>query len=83
MRRRLEEGARRFVWNLQQLEKLNSITLGVFISSLKTVRDSGGCVVLHSVPAEAKEMLELTQISQYIDIFNTEEEARQHLARRR
>jgi len=76
MHKRLKEGARCFLWDVQGLQRVDINTFGVFVSTVKRVRDYGGCVVLHAASAEVKQMLVAIKLAQVVKVFRTEAEAR-------
>jgi anti-sigma B factor antagonist len=76
VRAQIEDGARKFVLNLSELEWMTSIGIGVLVESYASVRREGGSMVILSPTERVEQTLAMTQlIPNLFRVFRSEEEA--------
>ncbi len=74
----LEDGANRFVIDLQRVPFFDSAAMAVFVSALKRARQAGGDVKLVWPQNEAaRRIIHLTKFDRVFDMAETAAEARQ------
>lgn len=63
------------VVDLKDVDWMNSTGLGIMISCLKTVRESGGDMKLANVTDKIKSLLTITKLITVFDAYNSTDEA--------
>jgi anti-sigma B factor antagonist len=71
----LEQGARRIIVDLTNVEYLDSTALGVLIGGLKRLREADGNLVLICPSARIKRVFEITGLDKIFEMYNCEDEA--------
>jgi anti-sigma B factor antagonist len=69
----------KIILDLSSVTLMNSSGLGIIISSLTTVRNSQGDIVLVKVPERIKHLLTITKLISVFKLFDTAEQAEAHL----
>jgi anti-anti-sigma factor len=72
-------GTRRLVVNLSGISFVASSGIGVLLALTEEYQDAGGSVVLASLSEPVRSVLELLNLTQFLTIVSSEEEARQSL----
>ena len=73
----VEAGHARLCINLTEVTFIDSSALSALVQGLKHCRESGGELVLCSLPQTVRVIFELTRLDKAFQIFATEEEALQ------
>lgn len=81
VRRLMREGNRNFVFNLSNLEYLDSLGMGQLVSAYLSVRDRGGDVKLVDPVGPVKDLLQNTRLNTVLEVFATDEDAIRSLER--
>jgi len=68
----IEEGRRKLVFDLSRVTFLDSSGLSVLVSALKAVRPDGGDVALLKLPPNIRALIELMRLHYVFDIFDDE-----------
>lgn len=71
----LAEGARRFLFNLQQVDYIDSTGLGMLVMCYTTVEKAGGELKLLNLNRRNVELLVLTKLFTVFELFNDEQDA--------
>jgi len=71
----INDGKKKLVIDLQEVNYLNSMGLGVFASALKKLKKSNGDLKLINLSPTVMELLERSRLDKVFDVFETEEEA--------
>lgn len=71
----LAEGARRFLFNLQEVDYIDSTGLGVLVMCFTAVEKAGGSLKLLNLNRRNVELLVLTKLITVFEIFNDEQDA--------
>ena len=71
----LAEGARRFLFNLQEVDYIDSTGLGVLVMCYTAVEKAGGSLKLLNLNRRNVELLVLTKLITVFEIFNDEQDA--------
>ncbi len=71
----IEEGRKRVVVNLHDINWINSTGMGILISGYTTMRRSGGDLVLLHVSDKIRSLLYVTKLSTIFRCFESEEDA--------
>ena len=71
----LAEGARRFLFNLQQVDYIDSTGLGMLVMCYTTVEKAGGELKLLNLNRRNVELLVLTKLFTVFELFNEEQDA--------
>lgn len=66
---------RHVVLNLAELQAFRSELIAVFINLQKTIREAGGSMKVSNIRPEVRRLLDLTHVSDLLEIARTEEEA--------
>ncbi|MCP4346970.1 MAG: STAS domain-containing protein [Desulfobacterales bacterium] len=69
------EGNSKIIFDMNQVEFLDSSGCGALLSCLRQMNKSGGSLRLCSVQKAVRTLLEIVRMHQIIQIFNTVEEA--------
>lgn len=75
MNEQLQTGRDRLVVDLVNVPLIDSSALGAIVVTLKSCQRSGGKLVLLNPQKAVREVLEVTQLSTVIEIYDTEEGA--------
>ena len=70
-----QDGSKSIVFDLCNVQFMNSSGLGMLVSSLTTLRKQGVGLKLASVPDKVTSLLEMTQLTQIFDIYPTVSDA--------
>ena len=76
MELQLQTGHNKLVIDLTEVPLIDSSALGAIVTTLKGCQQSGGKLVLLSPQKAVQEVLEVTQLATVIEIYDTEEAAR-------
>ena len=76
MELQLQTGHDKLVVDLTQVPLIDSSALGAIVTTLKGYQRSGGKLVLLKPQKAVQEVLEVTQLTTVIEIYDTEEAAR-------
>jgi anti-sigma B factor antagonist len=71
----IRNGHIKFVFDLQDVSRLDSGGIGALVSSLLTAHRHGGAVTLLHVPARARKLLRTTRLDGVFEMFDSEEAA--------
>ena len=71
----IDFGAKRIIINMEEVHYIDSSGIGVFISVLGTFKKVNGKIGLIKITEPVKKVLELTKLTSYLPIYNTESEA--------
>ncbi len=80
VRRFMDDGTRKFVLNLGQVNHVDSSGLGELITTYTSARNRQGDVKLLNLSKIAKEILQVTKLLTVFDVFDDESKAIQSLA---
>jgi anti-sigma B factor antagonist len=73
--RRIEEGARRIVVNLDNVEYIDSAGLGVLVGTLARLREQDGDLAVVCNAPRIRRVFEITKLSQIVPLHETDEQA--------
>ena len=79
VRRFMEDGARKFVLNLGQVNYVDSSGLGELVTTYTSARNRQGDVKLLNLSKIAKDILQVTKLLTVFDVFDDETKAVQSL----
>ena len=71
----VEEGERKFVFNLGDINHIDSSGLGELITCYTTIRNRGGDVRLLKLTAKAKDLMQMTKLLTVFEAFDDEQRA--------
>ena len=71
----LEAGARNILFNLAKVTTIDSSGIGELVSAYTTVTNQGGKLKLVSLPPKVTDILQITQLIQVFEVYDSEEEA--------
>ncbi len=71
----IDSGKVNVVINLEKVSYIDSSGIGVLISSLSNLKKVGGGLKLANVYASVRKVFELTKLTSFFDIYDSEEEA--------
>ncbi|MEN8929307.1 MAG: STAS domain-containing protein [Flavobacteriales bacterium] len=71
----IEKGRNHIVFNLKEIEYMNSTGLNFVISSFTKTRNTGGELVISSVSKKVEDLLVITKLNTVFSTFATVEEA--------
>lgn len=71
----IESGKNKVIADLSQVDWMNSSGLGILISALTTIRNSGGDLKIANAPEKIKNLLTITKLVNVFPIYDTIEEA--------
>lgn len=66
----LARGQRDFVLEMQNVEFIDSSGLGALVACFSTVRKQGGSMKLTRVPRIVYELMEMTKLTQFFDLYD-------------
>ncbi|MBX7153292.1 STAS domain-containing protein [bacterium] len=69
------QGKKNFVVNMQSIDLINSSGLGILISNLTTVKNSGGDLRLAQASDKIKQIFQITKLSTVFKHYSTIEDA--------
>jgi anti-sigma B factor antagonist len=72
----LEKGNKKFLISMKRLDYIDSTALGVIVACFKRVKEKGGIFALFSLTDQAKKLVEITDLSAMIPVYENESEAR-------
>ena len=75
----LEGGKRKFLLCMNRLDYIDSTALGAIMSCFKRVKEKGGVFILFSLTDQAKKLIEITDLSAIISVYENESEAKKSL----
>ncbi len=75
MRKELEAGSKQFIFNLQDVEYIDSTGLGAMVMCYTAVERAGGALKLLNLNRRNVELLVLTKLTTVFEIFNDEQDA--------
>ena len=75
--RLLDEGVRKFVFDLEGVSRMNSSGLGILISALSSIKNRGGEMKLAAVNETMEGVLVSTKLNTIFEIYGTAEGAAQ------
>ncbi len=71
----IEEGNKKIVLNLTNVDYIDSAGLGVLVAVLKRVKKEQGILRIAGLKPNIMKIFQLTRLNQIFDIYNTEEQA--------
>ncbi|HOJ50793.1 MAG TPA: STAS domain-containing protein [Spirochaetota bacterium] len=71
----IDSGKRQVIINLEKVSYIDSSGIGVLISSLSNLKKVGGALKIINVYASVKKVFELTKLTSFFEIYDSEEEA--------
>lgn len=77
----LDEGVRKFVFDLENVSRMNSSGLGILISSLSSVKGKGGELKLAAVNENMEGIMVMTKLNTIFESFSTAEGAAKSFTR--
>ncbi|MDH4129255.1 MAG: STAS domain-containing protein [Spirochaetota bacterium] len=75
IKEQMDEGKNNVIVNLDKVSYVDSSGIGVLISSLSQLKKVGGGLKIINVYASVKKVFELTKLTSFFEIFESEEEA--------
>jgi len=75
VRRRLKDGCRNFLLNLEQVQHIDTTGLADLVESLTAVKRQGGALKLALVTRHVHELLRITGLVKVFEMFDVESEA--------
>jgi stage II sporulation protein AA (anti-sigma F factor antagonist) len=71
----VESGEKNVVINMEDIEFMNSVGLGIIIDTCKKFKEKNGKMVLSNLVPDILNLFEVTELDKFIEIFKTEGEA--------
>ncbi len=71
----INDGKKKLIIDLQEVNYLNSMGLGVFASALKKLKKSNGDLKFINLSPTVMELLERSRLDKVFNVFESEEEA--------
>jgi len=71
----IDSGKRQVIINLEKVSYIDSSGIGVLISSLSNLKKVGGALKIINVYASVKKVFELTKLTSFFEIYDSEDEA--------
>jgi anti-sigma B factor antagonist len=71
----MESAKNDIIINLEKVSYIDSSGIGVLISSLSNLKKTGGSLKIINVFASVRKVFELTKLTSFFDIYDSEEEA--------
>ena len=71
---KLEEGYKKFLFNMEELTYIDSSGIGVLIFIKTTIQKNGGIMTLTGVKESVRKIFDLTKLSTFFNIFEEEAE---------
>ncbi len=75
IKEKMDQGKNNIIVNLDKVSYIDSSGIGVLISSLSQLKKVGGGLKIINVYASVKKVFELTKLTSFFDIYETEQEA--------
>jgi len=75
----IQDGKSHLVFNLSNVEMVDSFGIAVFISVLKQCKKAGGNLTLFGLNDQVVYLMELTRMDRVLDIWETEGQAIAHM----
>lgn len=75
IRRMLDDGDRKFLLNLADVNYIDSSGLGELVTSFTTVRNQDGQLKLLNLTRRVQDLLQITKLLTVFEVFNSEAEA--------
>ena len=75
IKNQMESGKTNIVINLDKVSYIDSSGIGVLISSLSNLKKAGGSLKIINVYASVRKVFELTKLTSFFDIYDSEQEA--------
>jgi anti-sigma B factor antagonist len=79
VRQAVDEGSRKFIFNLGDVSHIDSSGLGELITSYTTIRGRGGDVKLLKLTKRAKDLLQMTKLLTVFECFDDEQLAQKSM----
>jgi anti-sigma B factor antagonist len=76
----MRQGVKNFIVNLKNLTMIDSAGIGALFTMLGSVQESGGQTILVSPNPSIRKLFDITQVSTYFTIRNSEAEALQKIS---
>ncbi|MGI6457864.1 MAG: STAS domain-containing protein [bacterium] len=73
----LKQNRVKIILDLSQVELISSYTVGVFVAFARDLRDRGGDLKFSSLRHRLKQTFKATRIDHILDVFDSEEDAKQ------
>jgi anti-sigma B factor antagonist len=73
------QGYRHFIVQMREVTFIDSSGLGALVTCFSTIRKNGGTMHLVQVAKQAYELMEMTRLTHFFEIFESEEEALERL----
>ncbi|HOK40721.1 MAG TPA: STAS domain-containing protein [bacterium] len=71
----IEQKKDKILFNLEQTNFIDSTGLALMISTVKQLQNSNGQVKFCGINQNVKQLLDVTRLNQYFDIYDNEQEA--------
>ena len=71
----IDNGVKRVILNLTNVDYIDSAGLGVLVALLKRIKKEQGVLRIAGLKPNIMKIFQLTRLNQIFDIYNTEEEA--------
>ncbi len=71
----MESGKSDIIINLEKVSYIDSSGIGVLISSLSSLKKAGGSLKIINVFASVRKVFELTKLTSFFDIYDSEDNA--------
>jgi anti-sigma B factor antagonist len=75
IKNQMEQGKNQIIINLDKVSYIDSSGIGVLISSLSNLKKAGGGLKIIHVYASVRKVFELTKLTSFFDIYDSEQEA--------
>lgn len=70
-----------YVFNLEEMNFINSTGLNILINMLTKIRNSGGDMAIYDVPKKIKQVLLITKLNSIFNVSQTFDEALKHISK--
>ena len=71
----ISNGKKKIVFNLREVDFINSSGLGILVSSLKKIKENGGVLKILNLQNYVKELFEISQLIKVFEIYDDESTA--------
>lgn len=71
----IDSGTKHIIMDLENVTYIDSSGIGVFISTLATLKKLGGKICIIKITDSVKKVFELTKLTNFFKIYKNEEEA--------
>lgn len=75
IKKNIESGATKVLFNLREMNFMNSSGLSLLLLALPKIKNAGGELALCSVPEQTKKLLQMTKLEGIFGIYKEEEHA--------